>query len=597
MFLETFRRYRDEKKRGKVLTFDETAIMDEQNIVSFAGGSFGGKGRGLAFINALVYNIDLGDIGRQINIRTPITVIIGTDEFEYFIEINSLFELIIKPEITYKEIRQAFVNSRLSQSLIKKLEFFVDQIEKPIAVRSSSLSEDSLTQPFAGVFDTYIIPNNREDKKNVLNKLMQAIKLVFASVYSDNSRTYFQAINHKVEEERMAVVLQELVGNHYGNYYYPHISGIAQSYNYYPIAHMQADEGFAVAAVGLGSYVVEGWRSYRFSPRYPKIEMYSTKDILNSSQLKFFALNTDKHQADYVADGELASLELLDISVAESHGSLKHCASVYLPDNDRIEPGLGSAGPRVINFADILKFHYIPLAETLDIMLGTIEDALGSPVEIEYAVDLNKDKNGLPSFYLLQIKPLVGNQLAYNIDMSKIDKSSILLFSKTSLGNGEIKHVRDIVFVDIEKFDKLKTYDISREVEALNQQMIKNKREYVLIGPGRWGTRDPFLGIPVVWSQISNAKVIVEVSLANFPLDSSLGSHFFHNITSMNIGYFSVLETSAEDYVRWDILNSCEPVQQTQYLRHVKFSKPLQILMNGKQKTSVVIINAEENDR
>jgi hypothetical protein len=591
-FLETFKTYREEKKRGKVLSFDETATMDEKNIVSFAGGSFGGKGRGLAFINALVYNIDFGEVSKQINIRTPITAIIGTEEFEYFIEINSLFELIIKPEVTYKEVRQAFVNARLSQALVKKLEFFVDQIEKPIAVRSSSLSEDSLTQPFAGVFDTYIIPNNRQNKKDVLKNLMQAIKLVFASVYSDNSRTYFHAIHHKVEEERMAVVLQELVGNQYGDYYYPHISGIAQSFNYYPVAHMKPEEGFAVAAVGLGSYVVDGWRAFRFSPRYPKIEMYTTKDLMASSQLKFYALNTRKNEVDYVTDGELASLELLDISVAEKHGTLAHSASVYLPDNDRVEPGLSCAGPRVINFADILKFHYIPLAETLDNMLTTIEDALGSPVEMEYAVDLNRDANGLPSFYLLQIKPLVGNQLAYNIDMNTIDKSKILLYTTSSLGNGEIKHITDVVFVDNENFNKMETYAIANEVEQINQLMIRENREYILIGPGRWGTRDPFLGIPVVWSQISNARVIVEVSLANFPLDSSLGSHFFHNVTSMNIGYFSVLNTSPTDYVKWDILDACEIVQSTKYLKHARFTQPLQVLMNGKQKTSVIIINS-----
>jgi hypothetical protein len=592
IFIETFRKHREEKKRGKVLNFDETATMDEKNIVSFASGSFGGKGRGLAFINALVYNIDFGNVSNEINIRTPITAIIGTDEFEYFIEINSLFEIVINPGISYKEVRQAFVNARLSQALVKKLEFFVEQIEKPIAVRSSSLSEDSLTQPFAGVFDTYIIPNNRENKKNVLDNLMMAVKLVFASVYSDNSRTYFQAIHHKVEEERMAVVLQELVGNRYGEYYYPHISGIAQSYNYYPVAHMKPDEGFAVAAVGLGSYVVEGWRSYRFSPRYPKIEMYSNKDLLNSSQLKFYALNTSKSEVDYVTDGELASLELLDIGEAEKHGTLSHCASVYLSDNDRIEPGLNAAGPRVINFADILRFHYIPLAETIDVMLGTIEDALGSPVEIEYAVDLNKAQNGLPSFYLLQIKPLVGSQLNYTIDFEKIDKSKILLYTQSSLGNGEINHIHDIIFVDSQKFDKLKTYDIAGEIERINSNMISRNREYILIGPGRWGTRDPFLGIPVVWSQISNARVIVEVSLANYPLDSSLGSHFFHNVTSMNIGYFSVLDTSETDYVRWDVLHSCELMQQTKYLKHVRFNQPLQVLMNGKQKTSLIILNS-----
>ncbi|MFO7370651.1 MAG: PEP/pyruvate-binding domain-containing protein [Bacteroidales bacterium] len=591
LFIETLRKYREEKKKGKVLSFDETATMDEKNIVSFASGSFGGKGRGLAFINALVYNIDFGPVCKEINIKTPITAIIGTDEFEYFIEINSLHELIIKPEVTYQEIRQAFVNAKLSKNLVKKLEFFIDQIEKPIAVRSSSLSEDSLTQPFAGVFDTYIIPNNRSDKKRVLGNMMMAVKLVFASVYSDNSRTYFQAIRHRVEDERMAVVLQELVGNQYENYYYPHISGTAQSYNYYPVAHMKPEEGFAVAAIGLGSYVVEGWRSYRFSPRYPKIEMYTNKDLLNSSQRKFYALNTMKGEVDYVTDGELASLELLDIEVAEKHGTLAHCASVYNTDNDLIEPGLSQAGPRVIDFGNILKFHYIPLAETIDIMLGTIEDALGSPVEIEYAVDLNRGENGLPSFYLLQIKPLVGNQLIMNIDFGKINRNRMLLYTESSLGNGEINHIHDIVFVDIDQFDKLKTHDIAREVESINSYMNKQNLEYILIGPGRWGTRDPFLGIPVVWSQISNARVIVEVSLANFPLDSSLGSHFFHNVTSMNIGYFSVLDTSVTDFINWELLQESEAVQQTKYLKHIRFSQPLQVLMNGKQKKSVIIFN------
>jgi len=591
-FIETFTRHREEKKRGKVLSFDETAIMDEKNIVAFASGSFGGKGRGLAFINALVYNLDFGEISKEINIRTPITAIIGTEEFENFIERNELFDILMKPGIGYKEIRQAFVNANISPALTKKLEFFVEQIENPIAIRSSSLSEDSLTQPFAGVFDTYIIPNNRTNKKNVLENLVEAVKLVFASVYSDNSRTYFQAIHHKVEEERMAVILQELVGNQYGKYYYPHISGIAQSYNYYPVAHMKPEEGFAVAAVGLGSYVVEGWKSYRFSPQYPRIEMYSTKDLLDSSQLKFYALNTAKNEVDYVTDGELASLELLDISEAEKHGTLNHCASVYLADNDRIEPGLSAVGPRVIDFADILKFHHIPLAETISMMLGTIEDALGSPVEIEYAVDLNRTLNGLPSFYLLQIKPLVGNQLNYDIDFDKIDKSSIILYTQSSLGNGEINHIRDIIFVDKQKFDKLKTFDIASEIEQMNAKMISQEREYILIGPGRWGTRDPFLGIPVNWSQISNARVIVEVSLANYPLDSSLGSHFFHNVTSMNIGYFSVLDNSNTDYIRWDILHEIEIIKRTRYLKHIRFTEPLQVLMNGKQKTSAVLINS-----
>jgi hypothetical protein len=320
--------------------------------------------------------------------------------------------------------------------------------------------------------------------------------------------------------------------------------------------------------------------------------MFTNKDLLNSSQLKFYALNTAKNDVDYVTDGELASLELLDISEAEKHGTLKHCASVYLADNDRIEPGLSVAGPRVINFADILKFHHIPLAETIDVMLGTIEDALGSPVEIEYAVDLNRTLHGLPSFYLLQIKPLIGSQLGYNIDFDKIDKSSIVLHSQSSLGNGEIKHIHDVIFVDHQSFDKLKTHDIAAEIEKFNARMIGQGKEYILIGPGRWGTRDPFLGIPVNWSQISNARVIVEVGLPNYPLDSSLGSHFFHNVTSMNIGYFSVLDSSKTDYIRWELLHKSELIMSTRYLKHVHFKDPLQVLMNGRQKTAIILINS-----
>ncbi len=588
-FLETIRKYREEKKRGKVLDFDETATLDEKNIVAFAPGSFGGKGRGLAFINAMVYNFDFGDLTRHINIRTPITVIIGTEEFENFMESNKLFDIVFKPGIDYKEIRRYFVHGGISSSLVKKLQIFVEQVNRPIAVRSSSLSEDSLTQPFAGVFDTYIIPNNPDNKKKVLFNLIMAIKLVYASVYSDNSKRYFHAIHHKVEDEKMAVILQELVGNQYDNYYYPQISGIAQSHNFYPVAHMKPEEGFAVAALGLGSYVVDGWKSYRFSPRYPKIEMYILKDLINSSQVKFYALDTSLSDVDYVNDGELASLVMLDISEAEKHGSLKHCASVYNIDNDRLEPGLGTYGPRILNFADILQFNYIPLAETIDIMLGTIEDALGSPVEIEFAVDLNKTLNNLPSFYLLQIKPLVGNQLNYNFNPDKLDKSKIFLFTTASLGNGEMDHIRDVIYVDTEKFNKLKTFEIAAEIEAINNKMISQNRQYILIGPGRWGSRDPFLGIPVNWSQISQARVIVEMSLANYPLDSSMGSHFFHNVTSMNIGYFSVSDTVSNSFIRWDMIEDKELKTGFRYLKHVRFDHPLQVLMNGKLRTAVIL--------
>ncbi|MFC2138688.1 PEP/pyruvate-binding domain-containing protein [Bacteroidota bacterium] len=396
-FIETIRYYRNEKKKGQILVFDENSILDEKNIVSFSGGSLGGKGRGLAFINTLIYNLNFSEVSDKINIRTPITAIIGTDEFESFIKRNKLIDVISNPIISYSEIKKAFINARLSDSLTEKLELFIDRIKKPIAVRSSSLSEDSFTKPFAGVFDTYIIPYECFNKKISLKRLAEAIKLVYASIYSDSARSYFKAINHKAEEEKMAVILQELVGNQYDNYYYPHISGIAQSFNYYPVAHMKPDEGFAVAAVGLGSYVVDGWKSYRFSPKYPTIEMYTTKDLLNSSQVKFYAVDCAKKDIDFIKDGELAALSLLNISEAEKHGTIKHCASVYNYENDRVEIGLSSNGPRIINFTEILKHNYIPFAETINLMLNTVKEALGSPAEIEFAIDLTPTENNLPS--------------------------------------------------------------------------------------------------------------------------------------------------------------------------------------------------------
>ena len=591
-FLETLKKFKEEKKKGKVLNFEETSVLDEKNIIAYSSGSFGGKGRGLAFISALINNLDFSSFKNKINIRAPKTVIIGTDEFEKFLEINKLYDIIINNSIDYQKLRELFVKGELTHSLIEKLKIFLNQVDQPIAVRSSSLLEDSISQPFAGIFDTYVIPYDGFQKKVALEKLVKTIKLVYASVYSDEARTYYNTIHHKIEEEKMAVVLQELVGTRFENYYYPHISGIAQSYNFYPLTHMDPDDGFAVIALGLGTYVVGGRKSYRFSPKYPKIEMYSTRDILNSSQVQFYALDFTKKDMDYVKEGELASLTLLDIEIAEKQGALKHLASVYNPINDRIDAGLSSEGPRILNFADILKFNCIPLAETIDMMINTIKDAFRSPVEIEFAVDLNPTQNELPSFYLLQVKPLVGTQYNYNIDFSQLDKSRMVLYTETALGNGEIKDIYDVVYIDVSQFDKLKTLEMAAEVEFLNNKLIKLNKQYILIGAGRWGTRDRFLGIPVNWGQISNAKVIVEISLANYPLDSSLGSHFFHNITSMNIGYFSVLDSSENNFIRWNKLHQKKIVNHTKHFKHVQFNKPLSVLMNGKMRCAAIIDNS-----
>ena len=403
-----------------MLNFDESFDFTEKNIVTLASGSLGGKGRGLAFINTLIYNLDFSAFTKEINIRTPITAIIGTDEFVTFMNRNDLFDKIYK-EKDFEKTKAHFIEGTLSHKLIKRLKMFIAQIRKPIAVRSSSLFEDSLSHPFAGIFDTYIIPNNQPNDEERLESLVTAIKLVFASVFSNQARTYYKAVHHRIEEEKMAVVLQELVGDQHDKYYYPHISGTAQSYNFYPVAHMTPDDGFAVIAMGLGTYVVEGGRSFRFSPKYPQTDVISLKDLLKTTQVKFFAVDMSIQHIDYMKHGDKAALVSLDISEAEKHDTIRHCVSVYNPNNDCLMPGINAKGPRVMNFANILNYEYIPLSKTIEVILKTVKEALGTPVEIEFAVDLNLDENGKASFYLLQIKPLVGNQLSFDIDPARVD--------------------------------------------------------------------------------------------------------------------------------------------------------------------------------
>jgi hypothetical protein len=584
--------YRSEQERGKIVNFSEHAVLEENNIVSLASGSLGGKGRGVAFINTLIYNFRFDQLLPSINLRTPRTAIIGTDEFDLFMEKNHLGDKVIC-EDDYEKIKHWFLDSELSFELNKRLKKFIKHITKPIAVRSSSLFEDSITQPFSGVFDTFILPNSHNDYNERLEQLKNAIKLVYASIYSNEAKNYFKAVGHKVEEEKMAVIIQEVAGNQYDHFYYPHISGTAQSHNYYPVAHMKPEEGFAVAAVGLGQYVVDGEQAYRFSPAYPDLRIISTKDLVKSSQVKFYAVDLDKTELN-LKEGVNMGLQKLDIDVAEKHGNLKHCASVYNPDNDQLEPGIEAYGPRVVDFANILKYEYIPLAKTIREILDVVKEALGSEVEIEWAVDLNKDKDQLASFYLLQIKPLVFHEDDYNIEEDKLEEDKLVLFSDKSMGNGTIDNISDVIFVDKDKFDNNKTMDMTYEIERLNNKMFEEGRKYILVGPGRWGTRDKFIGIPVVWSQISNAKVIVEVGLKDFPLDASLGSHFFHNVTSMNVGYLSLPNNSPRGFISWDKLENQELVEETTYCKHVRFKEPLQVVMDGKKMIGAILNNSED---
>ena len=578
--------YRSEKETGNILPFKEGVKISEDNVYSLSDGSLGGKGRGLAFINALIHNYNFNKHLPDIRIRTPKTFIIGTHEFEKFISKNNLLDIIVN-ETDYNIIKKKFIVGKLSNKLTEKLRYLLQKITKPIAVRSSGLFEDSITRPFAGIFETYLLPNSNPDFEIRLQQTLDAIKLVFASVYSTTAKGYVKAIDYKIEDEKMAVVIQEAVGNQYENQYYPHISGVAQSFNYYPFAHMKPEEGFAVAAVGLGRYVVEGQKAYRFSPNYPGTEINSPKDQFKNSQVKYYSIDLANKNLNLL-EGEMAGLTYDDIYTAEKHGTLKHCASVYNADNNTIYPGLAKYGPRITNFANILKYNYIPLAKTLDLVLKLGRDAMGSPIEIEYAVDLNKDKLGRASFYILQIKPLISSGMDCKIDMAKIDKNKLLLYSEKGMGNGEVKDITDVIFVDTEKFDKSKTEEMTEEIEEFNNFMISQNRKYILIGPGRWGTRDKWIGIPVNWYQISNARVIVETSLDGFPLDASSGSHFFHNVTSMNVGYFSVQPELNKSFVKYDELGKQRSIKKGKYFNAVSFKNPLTIKMDGRKRIYLI---------
>ncbi len=591
--IDIIRKRRREMNKGKVVNFDETTVIDETNVVSFSGGSLGGKGRGLAFVNTLIYSFELGRLLPGINIKTPLTAIIGTDEFDMFMERNHLWDK-VKLEKDFQVLQSAFLDGSLSYTLEKELRIFIRLNNKPIAIRSSSLFEDSMSQPFSGIFGTYLLPNNNPDAEIRLRQISDAIKLVFASIYSKSARTYFEAINYKIEQEKMAVVIQSVVGHRFEDAFYPHISGTAQSFNFYPVAHMKPQDGFAVIAVGLGQYVVEGDSAFRFSPAYPSIDIVSHTDLYKNSQVRFYAIDMAKKELDLL-EGENVGLVELEIGHAARHGTLKHSASVFNKDNDTIVPGLEVPGPLVINFADILKYDYIPLAATIKTVLNVVTEAFGTPVEIEFAVDLTKDEAGNASFYLLQIKPLVGSGAGYSIDPETIDDENLILSTNKSMGNGVINDITDLIYVEPEKFNNMLTNEMADEIDRMNEKMLNENRRYVLLGPGRWGTRDRFLGIPVVWPQISNAKVIVEISLPGFNLDASLGSHFFHNVTSMNVGYFSINQGVHSGTIDWEKLKQQEIIETGRFFRHVRFDKPLLIRMDGKKGIAVISMSTNNS--
>ncbi len=587
--LSTFEKSELKKIKGRIINFNPKLVDSNRYITRLGKGSFGGKGRGMAFLSNFIENVDLKKLIPNLKIEIPKTAIIGSDEFDNFIENNNLTGIIYS-ERTYDEVKSAFISSPLPSSLKAKLRSYLEIITRPLAVRSSGLFEDSLGQPFAGVYSTYLIPNNHPDFERRVEDLENAVRLVWSSIYTDSSKAYFNAIDSMIEEEKMAVIIQEVIGNEYNGKYYPNISGVAQSFNFYPFSYIKPEDGFAVIALGLGAYVVGGEKTHRFCPRYPKLQLASIQDMARDSQKHFYAIDMTYSEYNLVRDGEQATIKSYDLKTIEQDGNLQHCASIFDYMNDRIGFDFSVRGPRIVNFPDILQYDYLPLASSLDILLNIFSQAMGAPVEMEFAVNRENDEW---IFYLLQIKPLIKNDYHMDIDNENIDFDKAILRADKGMGNGRLSDISDIIYVDPEKFDRLKTEQIAEEVKYFNDKLKTTDSGYILIGPGRWGTRDRMTGIPVLWSDISKAKVIVEQGLKDFPLDASLGSHFFHNVTSMNVGYFAIPYEAGNSFIRFDRIEQQELVEEKEFVKHVRFRHPLTVFMDGKKQISVITYQNE----
>lgn len=574
-----------ERSRGIVPNFDDSMMAEENYVSRLVDGSVGGKGRGIVFIHSLLENLDFSRYIDGLDIKIPKTAFIGIDEFENFLESHNLWALAYYGPRS-EDLKRIFLSIPLSRALVAKLRSFLGSTEKPLAVRSSGLFEDMLMVPFAGIYDTYIIPNNHPDLEVRLNQLCDAVRLIYASLFSSEARSYFDVARYNLEEERMAVVVQELVGSRHGDYYYPNVSGVAQSYNYYPVSYAKPEDGLCVAALGLGTWVVGGGAAHRFCPKYPKMDVLAPDQSLENTQRSFHALDLSNTLPDLYA-GEMASLSELDISAAASDRKFSYIASTWDAEDLRFVPGGAGRGFKVINLANILKHNALPFAEAISMILDIGARSMGTPVEIEYALNLD-EPTGTPALHILQLKPLIHTQGKIDVDLSLVDRRSCFLSSDKAMGNGRQTDLTDIVWVDPDTFDRSRTVEMAGEIEALDRAIKEAGRRYILIGPGRWGTRDRWLGIPVTFSQISRAKVIVEADLPDFVVDSSLGSHFFHNVTSMDIGYLKIGKNESS-FVDWAWLRSMPQRRATEHCRWTKFDRPLDVRMDGKTSVAVIL--------
>jgi uncharacterized protein YfkK (UPF0435 family) len=548
----------------------------------------GGKGRGLAFIDAMIKRNDIFESYNNTQITIPRTVVLCTDNFSEFMELNQLYPFALS-DANDKDILEKFLKARLPKRLIADLFAFLGAINSPIAVRSSSLLEDSHYQPFAGIYSTYMVPYNSESKTQMLVMVTEAIKAVYASVFFQDSKAYMTATKNVIDEEKMAIVLQEICGNAYQNRYYPSFSGVARSLNYYPIDAEKSEDGIVNIALGLGKYIMDGGQSLRFSPAYPNnVLQTSTLDLaLKETQTFFNALDLSETSfIPQVDDG----FNLLKISVQDAaiDGTLRYLASTFDYQNHSIQDGIYE-GRKIITFANILKHDIFPLAQILKDVMQIAQNEMGRPVEIEFAVNLDYTSNKQHTVYLLQIRPIVDSKEMIHENIGNIDTSDTIISSQDALGHGITNDIYDLIYVRPEAFSASKNQLIATEIEKLNREMVAEKRNFILIGPGRWGSSDHFLGIPVKWPQISNAKLIVESGLSNYRVDPSQGTHFFQNLTSLGVAYFTINPYIKDGTYNIDYLNSSEAIYESEFIRHIRFKNPAIVKVDGRKKLGVIL--------
>ncbi len=579
--------FRTSKAKGVIAEFDRHLYDEYVGFSRIGEGSIGGKARGLAFFNSFLNTSQFFEKYPDIRISIPHTVVLSTVVFDEFMTENDLYHLAVSG-IKDDEILKAFVNARLPEHIYQDLGTIILQASNPLAVRSSSKLEDSYYQPFAGIYNTYMIPVVPV-KALAIRMLENAIKCVYASVFFKASKAYATATSNLIDEEKMGIIIQEVCGRQHGERFYPVMSGVARSINFYPISPEKAHDGIATIAFGLGKMIAEGGTGLRFSPKYPrKIMQLSNPDLaLKSTQKYFYALDMNPDKFIPSVDDKV-NLIKLSIQDAECDNTLQLAASVYDHENNMIRDGFDCSGKKIITFSNVLTHGSFPLAGILDELLKLGHQAMNNPVEIEFAVDTDITGSKLQSFYLLQIRPIVVNEQSINFRIEKINSEEAIIYSEKALGNGTYTNIKDIVYIKPETFKPNNSLKIAQELEKLNEEFVRSQHAYVLVGPGRWGSSDPWLGIPIKWAHISAARVIVESGLEHFRVDPSQGTHFFHNLTTFGVGYLTVNPYMHDGICNIDFLNAQAAAFETQFLRHISFERPMKIEIDGKTNRAVV---------